>query len=72
MQKKKKEANEKFNIRELPKDTKELLGLLKDIDYNVSTKFLNPIQDQPLETLIELAAKLKTRRIEMFPVRIID
>jgi hypothetical protein len=51
------EKNRKFRVDNLPINTEMMLETLKDIDY----------QEQPLETLIALAEKLKQKRLEMFP-----
>ena len=51
------EKNSKFKVDNLPNKTEHMLETLKDIDY----------EEQPLETLIALAEKLKQKRMEMFP-----
>jgi len=51
------EKNKKFRVDSLPNKTENMLEILKDIDY----------EEQPLETLISLAEKLKQKRLEMFP-----
>lgn len=51
------EKNSKFRVENLPNKTDLMLDTLKDIDY----------EEQPLETLIALAEKLKKKRLEMFP-----
>lgn len=51
------EKNTQFKVENLPNKTELLLETLKDIDYD----------EQPLETLIALAERLKQKRLAMFP-----
>lgn len=51
------EKNSQFRVDNLPEKTELMLESLRDIDY----------EEQPLETLIALAEKLKQKRLQMFP-----